>query len=220
MTIDSKSPQDTLDAAICGWVLIVGSGLSVLGMMYHPSADGHGMAAVQSLAGMTALANGVHGFLMVILGSMVFGLSGLTGRIGWSSPSARAAFVAYAIGAMAMLGAAVINGFAFSRLAGWFLAHGGTDPMLIDAILAALWSISASWAQVGVGGQAFAIALWALALRNRNRPLAVLGALVAVPSFAAMLGTFALDVHGYLGIVIAQAVWTIAAGAALVRGKI
>jgi hypothetical protein len=220
MTIDAQRPQDVLATAISGWVLVVGSALSVLGMMHHPSASGHGMAAVHGLAGISGVANGVHGFLMVVLGALVFGLCGLTSRIGWSSPSARAAFIAYAIGAMAMIGAAVINGFAFSRMAGWFLAHGTTDPMLIDAIFAALGSISESWAQVGVGGQAFAIALWAFALRHHNRPLAVLGALVATLSFAGMVGAVALDVHGYLAIVIGQATWTIAAGAAMIKGKI
>ncbi len=208
------------DMVICGWILLLGSGLSVLGMLHHPTAGGHGLVAVQNLARMADLANAVHGFLMVVLGAMVFGLSGLTARLGWSSPAPRAAFIAYAIGAMTMLGAAVINGFAYSRLAGWFLAHKTTDPMLIDAVLAALGSLATTLAQVGVAGQAFAIALWALALWRHNKALAVLGAVVAIPSFAAMFGAFPLNVHFYLGVVVSQAVWTMAVGAAMVRGRV
>jgi hypothetical protein len=218
--VDMDENQAVVDRRICGWTLVVAALLSVAGMLHHPVAGGHGMAAVQNLAGMAGAANGVHGFLMVVLGALVFGFTGLTGQLGWRTPAARAAFVAYAMGVTAMLGAAVINGFAFTKVAAGLLARGTSDADLIDAIFSALGAISGTWAQVGVGAQAFAIALWALALRDRNRPLAILGAVASLPAFAAMFGLFALDVHGYLGVVVVQAVWTIAAGVALIRNSV
>lgn len=218
--MNTEVDQAAFDRRICGWTLVVAALLSVAGMLHHPTGGGHGMAAVQNLAQIGGAANGVHGFLMIVLGALVFGFSGLTGQLGWQAPAARAAFVAYAMGAMAMLGAAVINGFAFTKVANGFLARGSSDPMLIDAILSALWAISETWAQVAVGAQAIAIALWALALWTRNRPLAMLGAVTAIPAFAAMVGLFALDVHAYLMVVVAQAVWTVGAGVALIRDRV
>ena len=216
----ASANQAVFDRQVCGWTLVVGAALSVAGMLHHPSAGGHGMAAVENLARIGSAANGVHGFLMVVLVALVFGFSGLTNQLGWQTPAARAGFVAYAMGAMAMLGAAVINGFVFSKVAGGFLVQGHSDPLLIDAIFSALGAMSGTWAQVAVGAQAFAFALWAIALRNRNRPLAVLGGVTAIPVFGAMFGLFSLDVSGYLGVVTAQAVWIAAIGVALIRGKV
>ncbi len=216
----ANNDQSMFDLRVCGWTLVVAAALSVVGMLHHPSVGGHGMTAVANLARMSGIANGVHGFLMVVLGTLVFGFSGLTSQLGWRVPAARAGFIAYAMGAMAMLGAAVINGFVFSKVAEGFLARGNTDVMMIDTMFSALAAISTTWAQVAVGAQAIAISLWALALWGRNRPLAVFGAVAAVPIYAAMLGIFALDVHGYLGVVVVQAVWTIATGLELIRGRV
>ena len=217
MDIDT---QAAFDRRVCGWTLIVAAGLSVAGMLNHPAAGGHGLAAAQTIAGIGAAASAVHGFLMVVLGAIVFGFTGLTARLGWNTPTARAAFVAYAAGAMAMLGAAVINGFVMARVAHGLLKRGVTDPALIDALFSALSALAETWAQVGVGGQGIAIALWSAALVRRNLPLAILGACVAVPTLAGMAGVFALDVHGYLGVVIAQALWTIAIGFALLTDRL
>ena len=215
-----STAQSTLDRRVCGWTLVIGAALSVLGMLHHPSGNGHGVVAVQSLIGISNSANAVHAFLMVVLGALVFGFTGLTARLGWATPSARAAFIVYAAGAMAMLGAAVINGFAITRVAHGFAARGVDDPALIDAVFSVLWALSETWAQVAVGGQGIAIALWSAALLRRNLPLALLGAVVAVPTLAGMAGVFALDVHGYLGVVIAQALWTIAVGYALLTDRL
>ena len=218
-TMDS-TVQSTFDRRVCGWTLVIGAALSVLEMLHHPLGSGHGVTAVQSLVGISGTANAVHAFLIMVLVAMVFGFTGLTARLGWTTPAARAAFVAYAAGALAMLGAAVVNGFAITRVAHGFAARGVTDPTLIDAVFSVLWAISESWAQVAVSGQGIAIALWSMALLRRNLPLALLGAVVAVPTLAGMAGAFALDVHGYLGVVIAQALWTIAVGYVLLTDRL
>ena len=209
----------TADRRACGWVLAIAATISVAGMMYHPSTGGHGMEAVREIAREGSLASVVHGVLLVALGALAFGFSGLTDALGWRSPSARAAFTAYAFGLVSMSGAAVINGFAVNKVARGFLAAGSGNIELIRSQLITLSSLSSTWAQVAVGAQAIALGLWAIALWPKQRVLATGALLAAAPTAAAALGLLPLNVHGYLAVVAAQAAWTIAVGIQLLRNR-
>ena len=96
--------------AASGWALASAAIVAVATMLYHPSAGGHGMDMVRELAAEAGVANHVHAIMIAALGTLVFGFSGLTDALGWRQPLPRAAFIAYAIGAVIMLGAATVNG--------------------------------------------------------------------------------------------------------------
>lgn len=210
----------TADQRACGWVLAIAAIISVAGMTYHPSTGGHGMEAVREIAREGTLASVVHGVMLVALGGLAFGFSGLTGAPGWRSPAARAAFTAYAFGMVSMGGAAVINGFAVNKVARGFLATGSENVELIRSQLITLSSLSSTLAQVAVGAQAIALGLWAVALWSKQRALATGALLAAAPTAAAALGLLPLSVHGYLAVVAAQAAWTIAVGVQLLRNRV
>lgn len=206
--------------AASGWVLAGAAIVAVVTMLYHPSAGGHGMAAVREIADETSVANHVHAIMIAALGLLLFGFAGLTDALGWKKPLPRAAFIAYAIGAAIMLGAATVNGFAIGRVARDFVATGSTDIQAIGGQISVLASLSRTWAQAAVAAQAVAYLLWALALWPRSRTLAVLGGLAALPAIAGGLGLLPLNVHGYLAVVAAQTIWTVAAGVMLARGRL
>lgn len=204
----------------CGLALVAGGAATVAGMLYHPSVGGAGLDAIREIAEEGAVARLVHGAMLAALGVLLFGFSGLSERLGWRSPASRAAFVAYALGAVAMMGAAVVNGFAVNKVAGAFLASGSQDLDLAGSSLAVLRALSSTWAQLAVGAQAAAFGLWSAALWKRSRALAAGGLLAAAPAAASAVGILPLDVHAYLAVVATQALWTAAAGIQLLRGRL
>ena len=203
-----------------GWALAAGAIVSAAGMLYHPSTGGEGMAAVREFARESPIANVVHAVMMLALGALLVGFTGLSAALGWRSFLSRAGYVVYAIGGATMFGAATINGFAIGRVARAFLASGSSDIAIIRDQLAPLGALSSTWAQLGAAGQGLAFALWAAALWRRAPLLAALGAVAAAPALAGGLGVLPLDVHGYLAVVVAQSVWTIAIGVQLARGRL
>ena len=79
-------------------------------------------------------------------------------------------------------------------------------------------------AKLGVIATSAAIVLWAIALLHdskRARWLAIVGLATGLaPALALLAGWIRLDVHGMLIVVIAQALWNLAAGTELIRGRI
>ena len=57
--------------------------------------------------------------------------------------------------------------------------------------------------------------------RTRARWLAIVGFVTGIaPAVALAVGAIRLDVHGMLLVVVAQAIWNLGAGIALIRGKV
>ena len=206
-------------ARACGWALTAAAIVSVATMLYHPSVGGRGMDAVREIASESLVANFVHAIMMLAFGALLVGFTGLSAALGWRSFASRAAYVAYAIGGATMFGAATVNGFAINRVARAFLAAGSTDVAIVHDQIATLGALSSTWAQSGAAAQGVAFALWAFALWPHARGLAALGGLAAVPALAAGFGILPLNVHGYLLVVVAQAMWTVAVGVQLIRGR-
>lgn len=219
MTASTADSQTPTPYRACGWALILGGAVTVAGMLYHPWVGSSGLEAVREIANEGRAANLVHAVMLAALGTLLFGFSGLSERLGWRSPASRAAFVAYAVGAFAMMGAAVINGFAVAKVAGAFLASGSQDLDLVRSAMSVLRALATTWAQLAVGAQAIAFCLWSAALWKSSRALAAGGLLAAGPAAAAAFGLLPLSVHFYLAVVAAQAAWTIAAGIRLLRDR-
>lgn len=220
MTANHADFQSMPADRACGLVLIVAGALSVVGMLYHPSVGSRGMDAIRELAKEGGVANVVHTVMLLALGALVFGFSGLSARLGWQTAASRAAFIAYALGSTAMMGAAVINGFAINKVVDAFLATGSQDLELAQSWLAVLGAMSSTSAQVAVGAQAIALLLWSVALWERFRLLALGGLFASGLTATGTLGILPLSVHGYLVIVAAQATWTVAVGIQVLRGRL
>ena len=219
MTMSAAHPaQDQRRAA--GALLIASAALSVLGMAHHPTGHGHGATLLQSLASIGPVANLVHAVLLALMLAQLIGQAGLATALGWHRLLVQGAFIAQATGALALTGAAVVNGFGLSFLAGKMVHAGYMQP---DQFKPALWVLAGqaqAWAQVGTAAWAIALALWGLAAWPHHRALALAALpLVLVPS-AGGLGLIPLDVIGFGAVVLAQAIWAVAAGLLLWRGQL
>ncbi|WP_197042179.1 hypothetical protein, partial [Sandarakinorhabdus oryzae] len=153
-------------------LLMATAALSVIGMAHHPTGHGHGATLLESLAAIGPTAGLVHGALLAVMLAQLIGQAGLAGRLGWPRLVVQGAFLAQAAGALALTGAAVVNGFTLSPLAQSMVAAGYTQPDQFRPLLWALFAQAQAWAQIGTAAWALALALWGLAVWPRHRPLA------------------------------------------------
>ena len=211
------------EARIAGIVLVATTLLSILMMAHHPTASTHEPASLAAdLAGKATLSRVVHGALIAMIGLELYAFVVFAGRIANGRSAARAGLVAYAIGAGAMMGAALISGFVMSSLAAYYA--GAADPAPFVDFARLSMTGNQALANLGVFAMSTAIVLWSIALlhdRARGRWLAIVGFVTGLaPAIALAAGAIRLDVHGMLLVVVAQAVWNLAAGIEMIRGRI
>lgn len=221
MTTANEVPNG--EARIAGIVLVAATLLSILMMAHHPTASTHDAASLAAdIAGTATLSRVVHGVLIALVGFELYAFVVFSGRIAPGASAARAAIVAYAIGAGAMIGAALISGFVVSSLGVYYAS--ATDPAPFADFARVCMAGNQALAKLGVIAMSTAIVLWAIALlhdRARNRWLAIVGFLAGLaPAIALLAGAIRLDVHGMMLVVVGQAIWNLAAGTALIRGKV
>ncbi len=222
MTTTGDIPDERSDEVrIAGIVLVATTLLSILMMAHHPSASTHEPASLAAdIAGTATLSRVVHGVLIAIIGAELWAFIVFSARLGRGF--ARAATVAYGIGTGAMIGAALISGFVVSGLGVYYA--GAPDPAPFAELARACMAGNQALAKLGVVAMSAAIVLWSLALLRdpaRERWIAVVGFVTGLaPAIALFAGAIRLDVHGMLLVVVAQAIWNLAAGTALIRGRI
>jgi hypothetical protein len=211
------------EARTAGSVLGATTLLSILMMAHHPTATTHEPASLAAdIASTATLSRVVHGALIAMIGLELYAFVVFAGRIAPGRSAARAGLVAYAIGAGAMMGAALISGFIVSSLGVYYAGTADPAPFVDFARLS--MAGNQALANLGVFAMSAAIVLWAIALlhdRARGRWLAIVGFVTGLaPAVALFAGAIRLDVHGMLIVVVAQAIWNLAAGTELIRGKV
>jgi hypothetical protein len=211
------------EARIAGTVLVAATLLSILMMAHHPTAGTHDAAALAAdIAGSATLSRVVHGVLIALIAFELYAFIVFSAQIARGRSAARAAIVAYAIGAGAMVGAALISGFVVSSLAKYYA--GIADPAPFTDFARVCMTGNQALANLGVIAMSAAIVLWSVALLHdpaRRRWLAIVGLVTGLaPAVALFSGAIHLDVHGMMLVVLAQAIWNLAAGVMLIRGRI
>ena len=201
-------------------LLVATAALSVLGMAHHPTGHGHGRTLLDSLAAIGPMANLVHAALLALMLAQLIGQAGLASRLGAQRLVVQGAFVAQLAGALALTGAAVINGFTLSAVAQSMVAAGYTAPEQVRPLLWALFGQARAWAQIGTAAWAIALALWGLAAWPHHRRLGLLALPLLLVPLAGGVGLLPLDVIGFGAVVLAQAVWAAAAGGLIWRGRL
>jgi len=200
-----------LSAALIGssWIL------SIVLMTHHPTTHGGGMAAaLEEMAHEAPLAGFVHGGLVVL---MVLGLCGFTGFVrilGWHRPAVRAGMIGYALGVVAMSGAALTNGFVLQGIARGYVQGSVADPESLRNILELCHQVNQVLARAGVFAFAGAVVAWSLVMlprRGTAAGIAVAGIIIGAASSAGLLsGHLRLDVHGMGAVVLALGIWSLA----------
>jgi hypothetical protein len=201
-----------------------GAALSVLLMAHHPtilsSTVAGALAQLQHIAFVNRL---VHAGLLVVLVAIFVGFLGLADRLGWTRLSVRAAAAFQGCGLVCMIGAALINGFLLSALAGKNIDQ---PPEVVEALRHLLVSChlaNQTLAQAGTVALSIAILAWSLAMRGAGRAafaLALIGLIVgALPVVLLVGGQLQLDVRGMGGVVVVQALWNIAVAVWLLKQR-
>ncbi len=217
------APQD--DARLFGWTLVVASLLALAFAMIHPQLTARDLPGVLRQMADGARFNGwVHGILMALYIVLVGGFTGLSRKLGWARPEVAVATAAYALGALAMMGAAVINGFALSRFAVRYLDIGPDQTAAVAASINMAGSIAGIWAGVGAAATSGAVLAWSLRLirlPGAARGVGALGILIGIATIGLLAArTLILDLHGFLALVGSQTIWTVAVGVLLIRRRL
>ena len=209
-------------AALAGWTLLIVTLLAVLVMAHHPSASLSDTAqAILRIDELSRPAELVHAAMMTLLLVTFYGLLEFVMQRGWSRPLMRAGTIAYLVGLVVMMGAALVSGFVLPDVAA-MMPHDTTVDLQIDRQLLILCRIlNQACANFGVVAMSIGIGLWSLdLLRDRGllRATGVLGVVVClVPIVGLTTGLIRLDVHGALRVLAIQAVWNLTIAVWLIR---
>lgn len=200
-------PRDTLPALV-----LIGAGAStMLAMAFHPSAYGADtQARLQHLAEMSPLSLHVHMAMIAFIVALWCSLAYLARR--WpSSAWVWLAMRLYALGASAMLGAALISGFITGAYVGRMLSLAASAKEMLPPVLLA-YSANQALAGFGTVFLSLAIVLWSVALvRGPDRyahACGVYGIVAGALCLIAYAGRLlSLDVTGMTAVVVAHGVW-------------
>lgn len=213
------------ESANFGWMLVGGSILATGFALIHPEITSSDLVGVLQQMAAHAVFNGwVHGILIALYLVQVAGFCGLSRHLGLGRPIVVLALVCYFAGVLAMMGAAVINGFALSMFAGRYVHFAPDHAAAIGSSINLAGTISGTWAGIGAAATSAAIVAWSCAMLKRSGVGLMIGGwgIVLGIATAAMLitGTLILNVHGFLLLVVTQTVWTIFVGAQLAFGRL
>ncbi len=212
-------------ARVTGAVLVAATVLEVLVMAHHPSVRAPDLAtAVEQLGKIAGLSAVVHGTLIVLLLVGFYCLTEFSRLLGLHRPAVRAGLVAYAVGVIAMVGAATVDGLVTGQVAAHVLHDGAENLQITRQILVLCEVLNQALARMGTVATAIGIAAWSAALWRIGglaRAIGVFGILLGVLSAAALLsGALQLDVHRMLLVVTLEGVWTVGAGVLLLRRSV
>ena len=206
-----------------GALLIAVTLLEMLAMAHHPQVHTHDLSQaigqLRMLAGVSAL---VHGVLITLMWLGLFALSEFTLRRDPARMAIRFGFMAYAAGVVALSGAAIVSGFITAGVAQASAGLDATDLKITGQLLNLCVLGNQALARAGVVAMSAGIAAWSADLvrtAGMERVLGVLGLAIGLGCAGALIGgALQLDVHGMLGVVVAQGIWCIGVGVLLWRG--
>lgn len=202
-----------------GLALAAGSIVGVAIMTVHPSHIDMD-ATADELRRLALHTRAVHGGALAASALTLFGLADVSRRMGLARAPVLAGLVFYALGAMAVISAAVMSGFvagdAIEAAAGM---TGAARELPAQQLHYTHW-LNQGYAAVFVAASCAGILCWSAALwsMGRLRGLAVVGVLAGLGGVAALFaGPAVISVHGFLLLVLSQAIWTLTLGVTLLR---
>ena len=212
-------------SSVTGGVLLVVTLLAVAAMAHHPTVVGAPDAAhaIRAIANVSRLSAIVHAVLIGVLLVTLHCLVEFAWARGLARPLVRGATLAYAVGIVLMIGAALVSGFVIADVASAAPHDTAVDLQIVHQLLRLCGVLNQVSAGFGAVAMSVGIGLWSIdLLRDRGlaRAVGALGAIVAlVPMIAVPLGAIRLDVHGMLQVVLLQAAWYLGIAALLLRGR-
>jgi hypothetical protein len=211
-------------ARAAGALLIGASILEIAAMAHHPSAHAHDMAALLvQLQALSAVSAWVHGVLIALMLTVFFALTEFASQRGITRPAIRAGLIAYAAGVVAMMGAALVDGFVTPRVGMLSTGVSATDLQVTAQLLKLCMLFNQALAHLGAVAMSVGITAWSLDLlrgAGAERALGVFGVAIGLGSAGALIaGALQLDVHGMMLVLLLQVIWTTGVGVLLLRTR-
>jgi len=214
-------PGADADTRAAGLLMLLATVASIAFVALDPVVSADSSRAILQ----AVVANGpahrvVHAAELACVLCLAFGFTSLAVRVGPRRPAVLGACIAYVAGCLAMVGAAVTDGFVTGDVARYYLQAGhsaDTGREMIHLCYVVVQDLAAaSWFFQSAGVLAMALAL----LRGRGLPRAV-GVLGlgtgALPPIAIVLTWPTMDTGVVVGVLLAQAAWNASAAFLLLR---
>jgi hypothetical protein len=209
------------DTRVAGFLMLVSAFVSIAFVALDPA-----VTATTSRGILEAMvANGtmhrvVHAVELACVLGLAFGFTSLASTIDTRRSAVQGAWVAYLIGCIAMVGAAVTDGFITGDVAGYYLKAGhsaDTGREMIHFCYVVIQNLAVvAWFFQSVGVMAMAFAL--LRERGLQRIVGMLGLATGALPPAAIVATWpTMDSSVVIGILVAQLAWNVAASTLLMR---
>jgi hypothetical protein len=222
---DDPPILNNLAAPKAGILLVAATVLEIAAMAHHPSVHSPDIAeAIEEIVRLASLSAWVHGVLIALMLGIFYILTEFSRRRGIERPWVRAGLIAYAVGVLSMIGAALMSGFVIGHVAA-ATAHLPDADLRTSAQLLNFCSVlNQTFANLGAILMSLGIVFWSIdLLRTRPLPrfLGMFGLLVGiVPALALVFGGLHLNVLGMTQVVVLQALWNVGIGVLLVRGTV
>jgi len=214
------TPENPSLFRAAGMALGASSVLSLLLVAMHPTIHTAPAGEVlDQLIKSRTLDGFVHGSLIALLVGFLFGFTGFAIRLGLSRGPVLLGLIAYGVGVIATIGAAVIDGFVGPA----FAAHVPADQatVALDILIFASVAIQ-DLTKLGFIGLSLGILACSVPLlgdRGLGRTTGWLGLVAgALPAVFILAVDPGLGPHVLIMILLVQAIWNIAAAALLLRG--
>jgi hypothetical protein len=220
-TPDEGPSLDNAAARSAGIVLIAATFLAVVAMAHHPSVTAPNISkALEQIARMSDLSGWVHGVLIGVLLATLYVFTEFARRRGLDLPLVRAGLIAYAVGVLAMIDAAMMSGFVITQIASLTPHVTDADLQSSRQLLILCSVLNRTLANFGAVLMSAGILLWSIDLLRSprlGRVLGMLGILIGLlPAAALALGALKLNVPGMTQVVLLQSVWNIGVGVLLI----
>jgi hypothetical protein len=208
--------------ARAGIIIAVCAVLTLVAISFHPVVQARAPADV--LAGVVALSAAdrvVHGTLIALMGALLFSFWVFALRRGIQHETVLAGLIAYAVGVLALLGAALVDGFIIPDVAA---RYAGAPPDAVKSavpMLVLCGAVIQDLSKLGMVALSLGIALWGSDLLRRGMQApGVLGIAAGLADVALVALGGHLNPHSLLLIVGAQAAWYAVVAALLIRGRV
>lgn len=211
--------SDSLSPRLLGGLILATTVLSLAAMAHHPVAHGPDLAArLEAMTRIAAMARGVHGTLIALLVLLLVLLWEYARSHIGHGLLRRAGGLAWLLGTLLNVLAALVNGFAVPALAAGSEPGPGTADVLRFA-----WQLNQAFAGCGSVALLVGMALWSVDLLRQagaRRWLGGYGLLAGLATGCALIsGWLQLDVHGMLLVLVILGLWQLAvAGLLIVSG--
>jgi hypothetical protein len=213
--------QPPVDTRAAGFLLALAAVVSIVFVALDPEVTARTSRAIlEALVANAPMHRLVHAVELACVAGLGFGFVSLAQRVGMRRPAVVGACLAYLVGCILMVVAAVTDGFITGDVASYYLQPGhdvGTGREMIHLCYVVIQDFAAaSWFFQSVGVLAMAAVL--LQRAGPQRAVGVLGlATGALPPIAIVATYPAMDTTLVVGVLLAQLVWNVAAATLLLR---